>query len=203
MKKKLIIIGAGGHSKSITECIDEKKYNLIGFIDENKLGYHYGYPILGKSLADIEEYKDYSYIIGIGDNEARKKWFEKLNGEVDIVNIIDKSAIIAGSARIGKGNFIGKNAVINADVIIGDNNIVNTRALIEHECKVGNNNHLSTNSVINGNVVVGDNCFLGSCSVCIGQLEIGDNVTVGAGAVVIGDVESDVTVVGVPAKILK
>ena len=37
----------------------------------------------------------------------------------------------------------------------------------------------------------------------IGPIEIGENAKVGAGAVVVADVPSDVTVVGIPAKIVR
>ena len=75
--------------------------------------------------------------------------------------------------------------------------------MIEHECKVGDHNHLSTNSVINGNVIVGNSVFLGSSSVCNGQLKIGSNTIIGSGSVIIKDVPENVTVVGVPARVIK
>ncbi|EEZ6885761.1 shikimate dehydrogenase, partial [Escherichia coli] len=47
MSKKLIIFGAGGFSKSIIDSLNHKHYELIGFIDKYKSGYHQSYPILG------------------------------------------------------------------------------------------------------------------------------------------------------------
>ena len=203
-KQKLILIGAGGHSKSVADSIDLTTYELIGFLDGNKTGSHMNLPIIGKSLEDVEDYREYKYFVAIGDVSARKMWFEKLQSHgVNIINIIDKTAVVADTAKIGIGNFIGKYAVINADAIIGDNNVINTKALVEHECKVGNHTHLSTNSTINGNVVVEDSVFFGSCAVCNGQLKIGENAIVGSGSVLIKDVEANTTVVGVPARVVK
>ncbi|EFK5800768.1 TPA: shikimate dehydrogenase, partial [Escherichia coli] len=54
MSKKLIIFGAGGFSKSIIDSLNHKHYELIGFIDKYKSGYHQSYPILGNDIADIE-----------------------------------------------------------------------------------------------------------------------------------------------------
>ena len=62
---------------------------------------------------------------------------------------------------------------------------------------------MSTNSVINGDVKIGEGSFIGSCSVIIGQLSVGNWSTVGAGAVVIRDVGDNVTVAGVPARIIR
>lgn len=201
---KLILIGAGGHAKSVADSIDKSEYELCGFLDSNKKGTHLGLPILGAQIEDIPDYEKYSYFISIGDVGYRKLWFERLRGQgLNIINIIDPSAIISNSVKMGIGNFVGKMAIINADAEIGDNNVINTKALIEHECKVGDHNHLSTNSVINGNVIVENGVFMGSSSVCNGQVRIGSNVIIGSGSVIIADVPENVTVVGVPARVIK
>lgn len=202
--ENLILIGAGGHAKSVADSIDKSEYKLCGFIDSNKKGTHMGLPILGAELEDIHNCEEYSYFVSIGDVGYRKLWFDKISScGLKIINIIDSSAVISADAKLGIGNFVGKMAVINADAEIGDNNVINTKALIEHECRVGSHCHLSTNSVINGNVVVEDSVFVGSSSVTIGQLRIGQCSTIGAGAVVINDIPPMVTAVGVPAKIIK
>ncbi len=204
IKQRIILIGAGGHSKSVADSIDAEQYALVGFLDNYKTGTHWGAPIFGKDPKDVPDYKSYKYFVSIGDVKARKMWYEKLQAYgLETVNIIDKTAIISPSAKIGTGNFIGKYAIINADAVIGDNNVINTRALVEHECVVGSHTHLSTGSVINGNVVVEDEVFFGSCAVCNGQMKIGHGAIVGSGSVVIGPVEADTTVVGVPAKMIK
>lgn len=202
--EKLVLIGAGGHSKSVADCIDIEKYDLIGFLDENKTGFHINKPIFGSKFTDVPNYRSCKYFVAIGDVNFRKVWFDRIKQSgLETINIIDRSAIISSSARIGCGNFIGKYSVINADSEIGDDNVINTRALIEHECKVGNHTHLSTNSVINGNVVVGDSVFFGSSAVSNGQLKIGEGAVVGSGSVIIKDVEPYTTVVGVPARVVK
>lgn len=201
--KKLILIGAGGHSKSVADALSSE-YTIYGFIDENKSGMHMGKPILGKTIEEVPNYRDFYYFVSIGGNGFRRSWFEKIKSlGLQTINIIDPTACIAKTARLGIGNFIGKYAIINADSVIGDNNVINTRALVEHECVVGSNVHLSTGSVINGNVIVNDGVFLGSMAVCNGQLSIGANSIIGSGSVVIRDVDPNVTVVGVPAHVIK
>ena len=92
---------------------------------------------------------------------------------------------------------------MNSKAEIEDDCIINTRALVEHGCRVSAHVNLSTNAVINGDVVIGEGSFVGSCSVTIGQLSIGSWSTVGAGAVVTKNVGDNVTVAGVPAKVIK
>lgn len=202
--KKLILIGAGGHAKSVADSIDKLEYELCGFIDSHKKGIHIGVPIFGTEVEDIPNYEKYSYFVSIGDVGYRKLWFDKIKEQgLNIINIIDSTAIISASVKMGIGNFIGKMAIINAGAEIGNDNVINTKALIEHECKVGDHNHLSTNSVINGNVIVGNSVFIGSSSVCNGQLKIGSNTVIGSGSVIIKDIPEKVTVVGVPARVIK
>lgn len=201
--KKLVLIGAGGHSRSVADCLPPE-YELIGYVDENKKGMHNGLPIFGRRIEDVPNYQNCVYFVSIGDNAIRKIWFEKVTAMgLERINIIDRTAIISPAARLGVGNFIGKYAVINAGSVIGDDNVINTRALVEHECVIGDHVHLSTGAVINGNVTVGDGAFLGSMSVCIGQLSVGESAVIGAGGVVIGDVPPRVTAVGVPVRIIR
>ena len=51
--------------------------------------------------------------------------------------------------------------------------------------------------------LLGDNIFIGSGAKIIGGVRIGNNVKIGANAVVVKDVPDNVTVVGIPAKIIQ
>ena len=104
--KKLILIGAGGHAKSVADSINKSEYELCGFIDSNKKGMHMGLPILGTGLEDIPNCEKYSYFVSIGDVGYRKLWFDRIRERrLNIINIIDSSAIISASAKMGIGNF--------------------------------------------------------------------------------------------------
>lgn len=91
MSKKLIIFGAGGFSKSIIDSLNHKHYELIGFIDKYKSGYHQSYPILGNDIADIENKDNYYYFIGIGKPSTRKHYLNIIRKHnLRLINIIDK-----------------------------------------------------------------------------------------------------------------
>lgn len=204
--KKLIIIGAGGYSKSVLDSVDKNKIQMTGFIDEfSDKEEHLGYSILCNKFADLKSPKDYVYFIAVGNNINRKRWYDLLKSHnLEIINVIDNSAIVSPNAELSKegGIFVGKRAIINSGAEIGYNCIINTGALVEHGCFVGNHVNVSTYSILNGDVKVQDGSFIGSSSVTIGQIEIGQWATVGAGAVVIRNVDSNTTVAGVPAKII-
>lgn len=204
MKEKLILIGAGGFAKSVMDSVDEKKYQIMGFIDDIKSGVHLGLPIFSDNIENFENREEYVYFISIGDNKKRKYWYEKIvENNLKIINVIDKTSILATDITYGRGIFIGKAAIINSDVRIGENVIINTKALVEHGGRIGHHSNISTNTTVNGDVTIGNNCMIGSSSVVNGQLRIGDNSIVGSGAVVTRNVEENVTVAGIPAKRIK
>lgn len=203
--EKLIIIGAGGYAKSVLNSIDYYNYKIKGFLDEFATDKeHLGYQILWHSLDEIKDSEQYFYFIAIGNNEHRKIWYDRLaEKKLKLINVVDRSAIISSESKIGSGCFFGKMSVVNSNAIIGNNCIINTKSLVEHGCKVHNHVNISTNAVINGDVEVGEGSFMGTCSVTIGQKKVGSWSTIGAGAVVINDVRDNVTVAGIPARIIK
>lgn len=203
--EKLILIGAGGYAKSVLDSVDYFNYEIEGFIDEfSDKKEHLGFPILARSLEEIENPDKYVYFIAIGNNKSRKSWFDRLQKKkLRLINVVDRSAIVSSGAAIGTGCFVGKMAIINSKAVVGDNCIINTKALIEHGCVLSDHVNMSTNTVINGDVKIGMGSFIGSCSVTIGQLRVGSWSTVGAGAVVINNVADGITVAGVPAKLIR
>lgn len=203
--EKLVLIGAGGYAKSVIDSIDCYNYKLVGFIDEfSEKKEHLGYPIIGKSLDSLEYSESYVFFIAIGNNIKRKIWYDRLTeSNLRLINVVDKTAIVSPMSKIGNGCFVGKMAIINSHAMIGNNCIINTKSLVEHGCNVADHVNLSTNSVINGDVIVGSGSFVGSCSITIGQITIGEWSTIGAGAVVTKNVGDNVTVAGVPAKVIK
>jgi sugar O-acyltransferase (sialic acid O-acetyltransferase NeuD family) len=202
-ERKLILIGAGGHSCSVMDSAISSGHVVVGFIDEIATGQHLGIPILGKGLGDIHRCHDYAYHIAIGNCQVRRRWYNILADlGLEVVNIIDPSAIISSYSHIGTGNFVGKMAIISAGTSIGDNNIINTNALIEHGCRIGNHANISTKSTLNGDVIVDDEVFFGSNAVCNGQKRLGFQCVVGSGSVVTRDVEPFSTVAGVPARVI-
>ena len=205
--KDLIICGAGGFSKSLIDSLPSHQYRIAGFIDEYRypaVTEHMGYPIFGNSLDVIPNPERYCYFICIGDNVHRRRYFEELRQKhLQVITVIDQTALVSPKARIGEGCFIGKLAVVNSMVNIGDNTILNTRCLVEHGCTLGSHVNISTNTVLNGDVSIGDGSFIGSCTVVNGQLDIGEWTTVGSGSVVVKSLGSHVTAAGIPACVIR
>lgn len=206
MKDKILLIGSGGHCKSIIDCIHRgNEYEIVGIVDQpkNKHKVLMGEEVIGNDDDLIELYKKgikkcFVTIGSVGDFSLRKKLFELVE-EIgfEIVNIIDPSAIVSETTHLGKGIFIGKGAIVNSDVIVYDYAIINTRSLIEHDCIIGKYVHIAPGAVIAGNVNIGTGSHIGANSTVIQNIKIGEHCLIGAGSTVIRDVTKHQKVWGI------
>lgn len=121
----------------------------------------------------------------------RKNHMGVIAAFISRLNALLTGALIGQNAEFGKGfvmlHSIG--IVINSDVVGGDN------IVMEHCVTIGAEKRISP--------VLGSNIFIGAGAKIIGEIRIGNNVKIGANAVVVKDVPDNVTVVGVPARIIK
>lgn len=208
-EKEIILIGGGGHCKSVIDVIEsENKYKIIGILDlKEKVGSEVaGYKIIGTD-EEIEEWnnKNVCFHITIGHIKSAKsriKIYEKLKSISACLPVIySPTAYISQNAVVGEGSVIMHHVLLNTGVEIGKNCIINTKALIEHDSKIGNHCHISTASVINGDCEVLSGTFIGSNSTLIQGITIKENCVVGAGCVVTRSIEENKIIIGNPGKI--
>ena len=190
--KEIILIGGGGHCKSVIDVIEqESQFVIVGIVDKPKLiGTDVlGYPVIG-SDSDLESLaKIYTYaLVTVGQirsPEARIKLFDLAKkAGFSLPRIISSRAYVSNHAFIGDGTVVMHDAFINAGTSIGDNCIINSKALIEHDCKVSNHCHISTNAVINGGVTIEEECFIGSGTTTNNSITIKKNSFIKAGSIV-------------------
>lgn len=205
--RDLILVGFGGHAKSVVDCIEKgRQYNIIGFTDtiiDKKYG---AYANLGNDEV-LQKYYDqgikYAFVaLGyMGRGELRDFLYQILkNIGFQLPVIKDPSAVLANNVEVGEGSFIGKNVVINTDTVIGKMCIINTGAVVEHESQIGDFTHISVNSTLCGQVFVSDHCFIGANATVIQSRKIGKGSIVGAGSTVLRDVLPEETVYGIVSK---
>ena len=199
MLTEIIVVGAGGHTRSLLTLVDKSVYTLVGIYDDNFLGDEriIDFPVLGK-IKDMPE--GIKIVLSIGDNNKRAEMYNNYRQRILQSNLIHKSAILETHTSIGNSNQIFAKVVINAGAKIGQNNIINTGCILEHEVMTGSHNHISVNSTICGRVKIGNNCFIGAGAVIIDKLTICDNVIIGANSVVINNISESGVYVGNPAR---
>ncbi|EHI75355.1 serine acetyl transferase [Streptococcus criceti] len=98
-------------------------------------------------------------------------------------------------AQIASGVFIDH----GAGLVIGETAIVEKGAMLYHGVTLGG----TGKDVGKRHPTIRQGALISAHSQLIGPIEIGPNAKVGAGAVVLSDVPADVTVVGVPAKVVR
>ncbi|GGD77803.1 serine O-acetyltransferase [Caballeronia grimmiae] len=98
--------------------------------------------------------------------------------------------VIPAGTIVGPGLFIGHfgNIVVNETAVIGANCNLS-------QCVTIGSNHGQA-------ATIGDNVYIGPHVCIVEDVVIGDSVTIGAGSVVTTNVPANVTVAGVPARVL-
>ncbi len=207
MSKKILLVGGGGHCKSVLDTlVTLNEYDEIGIIDKDE---NIGQELLGVKVLGCDEdlqklYNEgfkYAFVTvgSVGNPSLRIKIYNNLKKIGFIIpTIIDKSSIISKFANIEEGVFIGKGCVVNSSATIGKCAIINTSSVIEHDCYVGDFVHLSPSATLCGNVTIKESSHIGANAVVKQGVEIGEKSIIGMGSVVLKDVKNSVVAYGNP-----
>ena len=208
-QKNLILIGGGGHCKSVIDVAESAGYNILGILDmpEEVGKVVLNYKVIGTD-DDIPHYADKAeFIITVGFiniPDVRVRIYKKVKEACGkLATIIAPTAYVSRYATLGEGTVIMHQAVVNAGAHVGANCIINTFCNIEHDSVIGDQCHISTGTMVNGDCKVGERAFIGSLSVLANGITVGDDIIVGAGSVVTKHLPANCTAVGVPAKPIK
>lgn len=188
MMKEILLVGGGGHCKSVIDVIEqEAKYKVIGIVDKKELVGQYvlGYRIIGcdDDLPELSKiYKNAMVSVGhVKSNTHRIRLFTLLKGlGFDMPVIISPLSYLSKHAKVDEGTVIMHHALVNADARIGKNCIINSKALIEHDAVIEDNVHISTSAVVNGGTVVKEDTFFGSGAVAKEYVTLGGFIKAGS-----------------------
>jgi sugar O-acyltransferase (sialic acid O-acetyltransferase NeuD family) len=206
---KILLIGGGGHCRSVLDSLLEgKQYSEIGIIDKKE---NIGQETMGvryigtdDNLQDLFQNGFSSAFVSlgsIGDPSVRIRLYKKIKETgFSIPVITDATAAISKNAVISEGVYIGKNAVVNAGTSIGIGAIINTGAVIEHDCQIGEFVHIASGAVLGGKVTIKDHTHIGSGSVIRQGITVGKNSIIGMGSVVLKDTGDHITAYGNPCR---
>jgi len=204
-KKKIILIGGGGHSKVVISQLKKMpNFEIKGLIDNFKSigSLVKGIKVVGTD-SDLESlYKkriNYALITvgSVKENIQRYELFcmaKEIGFRFPVV--VSPEAIVGESVEIGEGTIIMPGCIINIDSSIGKNCIINTGAIIEHDCRIGNHCHIAPGAHLSGGVEIGDMSLVGVGSTIIQGIKIGKNVTIGAGSVLLKNIQDNIIFVG-------
>lgn len=188
--RPLILLGGGGHCKSVIEAAESAGRSILGVLD---VAENIGKPVLSTRVIGTDEdvalyvdKADFVITVGFIKNPAIRLALYKRVKESGgtFATIIASTAYVSKYAEIGEGTVVLHQAFVNAGAKVGCNVILNTATNIEHDAVVGNHCHISTGAMVNGGCKIGNNCFVGSQSVLSNGISIGEDIIVGAGSFV-------------------
>lgn len=206
--KPLILIGGGGHCKSVIEAAESQGREILGVLDMPE---NVGIEILGCKIigtdSDITRFIGKAeFVITVGHikgceiREKIDRLIKQSGGS--LATITASTAHVSRHARIGEGTVVLHGAMVNAGAKIGRNCIINTLANVEHDAIIEDFCHVSTGAMVNGDCKVGRGTFLGSQSVILNGAAICENCVIAAGSFVRKSIVQPGVYAGNPAHLM-
>jgi sugar O-acyltransferase (sialic acid O-acetyltransferase NeuD family) len=165
LSNKLLIIGAGGHGRSLAEAVlAENIFGIACFVDDNASidTTIFGFPVLGVT-ADLSLLTDKAshVIVAIGHNALRQQLCQQaVSLGFKLATVIHPRAIVSPSAIIGDGVAIMAGAIVGTEARLGIGAIVNCGAVVDHHAKVEDFGHLGVNACMAGGSVLGAGAWM-------------------------------------------
>ena len=189
MKKRLIILGAGGHGRSVADMVlAQEEFDLIGFLDDTypELQSVWGVPVLGaiKAAPEWRTAAEYAFV-AIGNNAARESFCMMLRAAgFSLPTIIHQRAVVSSRAVIGDGTAIMAGGVVGAEAELGQGVIVNACAVVDHHAKVGDYGHLGVSAAMAGGTCLGRSAWMQAGAVLGYGVHVPDGSVLAAGTAV-------------------
>jgi sugar O-acyltransferase (sialic acid O-acetyltransferase NeuD family) len=211
--QKVVIIGAGGHGREVADILRHQsqatgEIEPFGFVDENhdlrgrKID---RLPVLGNwSWFETADRTDLAVVCAVGSPQICRRLVERARSiGLRFASVISPLAHISSFARLGEGVTIFPGVIINTGASVDSYSILNVGVVVSHDSRVGAYSNINPGARLAGNVTIGEGCYIGMGANVIQGRTIGPWSVVGAGAVAIYDIPSNVTAVGVPARVIK
>lgn len=202
--KGLLILGFGGHARSVADVALASGLEQLCFIDDSAIpGERFGDFVVQRDWPDTL-CEGWTVIVASGDDLCRERFGAQVRERGwPLATLIAPSATLGVGAQVGPGSFVGRQAHIGPMASVGAGCIINTGAVIEHESVVGDYTHVSVRATIAGRSHIGSHCYIGAGATVIDGVGVADGTVVGAGACVHRTLAVRGTYVGVPARLLR
>ena len=209
--ERVAIVGAGGFAREVLTLIKdinkvENKYEIVGFVDNNKEQIIHGLPVIGNDEEVNQSKEPLSLVIAVGEPNKKERICRKFtNSLISFPELVHPSVIIGDtqSVSIGKGCIICAGCILTTDIKLGEFVTLNLQCTVGHDTVLGAYSSYMPTVNISGEVATGKSVYVGTGAKIINQVEIGEHTIVGAGAVVAKSLPANCTAVGVPAKPIK
>jgi sugar O-acyltransferase (sialic acid O-acetyltransferase NeuD family) len=201
IRKRLLVLGAGGHGRVVAEMALACGYKDIAFVDQQwpKRQVNLDWPVIACDLTG--RLVDDDVFVAIGDNKIRLKLIRDLISKGNVLPVlVHPSAVVSQRSVLSSGVVVMPQAVVNVGCAIGLGAIINTAATVDHDCTIGDGVHISPGGHLAGHVSVANCSWIGVGALVREGCHVGENSMIAAGAVVVSNVASETTVYGIPAR---
>ena len=199
MVKRVLVYGAGGHSKTVISLLRLLDMEIAGIIDD---GVPAGTAVSGVSVlggADILprlRRQGIAHAVnavgGIGNYAVRWKIFELLKQEgFEFPTVIHPSAFVEDTVILADGIQVLAQSYISSESTVGFGTLINAGVIISHDGKIGKCVNLSPGALLAGAVTVDDFAQVGMGATINLGVNVGSRARIGNSAVVKGDVPAD------------
>lgn len=164
-KIRLLVVGAGGHGRSVAEAAELLgDFKIVGFLDDSLPVNEeiWGVPILGavNSMANHRSVCD-QVIVAIGNNAVRELLMQQLaDAGFNFAKVIHPRAFVSPSAVLGSGSSVMAGAVVGTEAQLGMGAIVNCGAVVDHHAIVEDFGHLGVNASMAGGTSLGRGAWM-------------------------------------------
>lgn len=207
MSHRILVVGAGGHSRSVLDLISSiGGYQVIGLLEDfQEVGTRIGaFSVLGKveDIVQVSVTQRCNLVaVAIGENFHRERVTNKIKQLLPTIGfprLVHPSAILSQTASLADGVTVFAGAILNTNVAISEGAIINTGSILEHDCQIGSFSSVAPGATLGGNVVLREGSFLGLGSSVLQNRSVGRDSIIGAGSLVNRDIPSQVLAYGNP-----
>jgi sugar O-acyltransferase (sialic acid O-acetyltransferase NeuD family) len=202
----LLIVGAGVHAAETAEIVGRinrvlPAWNLLGYLAPPSAASSVGREMNGYTIvAAWDKLADYPRAMLATPFDAMEV---KDIPRDRLATIVDPSAFVSASARIGPGCVIYPSCFVGLNATLGERVFALSSAVINHDDHLGDRVTVCSNVSLAGNVEVEADCYLGQACTVKQFVRVGKGSLIGMGAVVLRDVPPNSVMVGNPARKLK
>jgi sugar O-acyltransferase (sialic acid O-acetyltransferase NeuD family) len=210
MLKPLVIWGAAGHAKVLSEFAADVGFRMVALFDNDPAAESpwEGVPLeIGWSGFDrwqaATRWTHYCCVaIGGAHGRDRLEIQHELVGRGLIpARLIHPRAYVAPDARVAQGTQVLAHATVATECRLGEACIINTAATVDHESVIADGVHIAPGATLAGAVEVDEAAFIGAGAVLLPRVRVGADAIVGAGAVVTRDIPEGQVAFGNPARV--
>lgn len=206
-ERSLLILGARSFAPVVADLVDDIAGLRVTHFVENLARERCSETIEGLPILWVEDVKElvgtHCAVCALGSTH-RSRFIEQVSTYgMEFVTVFHPSAIVSTKAAVEDGCILSPGVIIAAYAAVGRHVLLNRGALIGHNAVIGNYATIGPGANVAGFTRIGEGTYIGMGAKVLDHVTVGAHSIVGAGAVANRDVPDNVTVAGVPARIIK